>query len=87
MTIESEHPSIETSATLAALRSAVENGLDRKKRLGQYAVVWRDERPALLDEDAEDSAAFYEVLKKEPGDKIAAASNLQSGVADNKEEY
>ena len=69
MTNESEQLSAETSATLAALRRAVKNALDRKKRLGQYAVEWRDERVALLDEDAEDSAAFYEALKKEPGSK------------------
>ena len=87
MTIESEQPSTETSATLAALKRAVANALDRKKRLGQYAVVWRDERPALLDEEVEDSEAFYEALKKEPGDKSAAASSPQSGVADEKGEY
>lgn len=27
---------------LAALRRAVANALERKRRLGQYAVVWRD---------------------------------------------
>jgi len=89
MSTESNQPSEETSATLAALRKAVKNTLDRKRRLGQYAVVWRDGKPALLDEDAEDSAAFYESLKKEPRDRSESevALNPQSGIADNKGEY
>lgn len=85
MTLESEQSSPEDLATLTALRRAVKNALERKKRLGQYAVVWRDGKPALLDEDVEDRAAFYEALAKEPGDK--SASNLQSGVADSMGEY
>lgn len=35
--------------TLAALQTAVNRALERKARLGQYAVVWRDGRPAILD--------------------------------------
>ncbi len=31
-----------------SLQSAVEEALERKRRLGQYAVVWRDGRPAFI---------------------------------------
>ena len=38
--------------TLEALRKAVANTLDRKRRLGHYAVVWRDGKPVAIGEDA-----------------------------------
>lgn len=34
--------SIEDQRALDALRSAVAEALERKRRLGQYAVIWRD---------------------------------------------
>jgi hypothetical protein len=34
--------SIEAQQALDALRSAVAEALERKRRLGQYAVIWRD---------------------------------------------
>jgi hypothetical protein len=34
--------SIEDQRALDALRTAVTKALDRKRRLGQYAVIWRD---------------------------------------------
>lgn len=34
--------SIETKQALDALRSAVAEALERKYRLGQYAVIWRN---------------------------------------------
>jgi hypothetical protein len=37
---------------LEALKAAVAQALDKKKRLGQYAVVWIDDKPALIGEDA-----------------------------------
>lgn len=33
---------------LDVLRHAVAETLERKRRLGQYAVVWRDGRPIML---------------------------------------
>ncbi|MEX0386034.1 hypothetical protein [Spiribacter onubensis] len=33
---------------LEALRKAVANALERKRRLGQYAVIWRDGRTVRL---------------------------------------
>lgn len=89
MNIEFKEPSKEALATLTALKRAVENALERKRRLGQYAVVWRDGKPALLDEDVEDRVAFYEAMKKEPSDKpvFGNASNPKSGVADKRGGY
>jgi len=37
---------------LAALRKAVARALERKRRLGQYAVVWRGGRPVRIGPDA-----------------------------------
>ena len=34
--------STEDQRALDALRSAVAEALERKRRLGQYAVIWRD---------------------------------------------
>ncbi|MBA3888280.1 MAG: hypothetical protein H0X67_21525 [Acidobacteria bacterium] len=34
---------------LDALRSAVAEALERKRRLGQYAVIWRDGRVVRLE--------------------------------------
>ena len=56
MTSEFEQSSVEV---LAALQRAVSNALERKRRLGQYAVVWRDGKPALLDEDVEDLSLIH----------------------------
>lgn len=33
---------------LASLQAAVCEALDRKHRLGQYAVIWADGRPAFI---------------------------------------
>jgi hypothetical protein len=38
--------------TLEALRSAVAKELEKKKRLGQYAVIWVDGRPVAIGDDA-----------------------------------
>lgn len=37
---------------LDALQKAVTQTLERKRRLGQYAVVWRDGKPIMIGEDA-----------------------------------
>lgn len=46
--------------TLDALKKAVAKELERKRRLGHYAVVWRDGRPVAIGEDAPDE------LKEDP---------------------
>lgn len=38
--------------TLDVLKRAVAEALERKRRLGQYAVVWQDGRPVCIGPDA-----------------------------------
>jgi hypothetical protein len=45
-------PSLDTQKTLEALTKAVEKALERKRRLGHYAVIWRDGKPVCISEDA-----------------------------------
>jgi hypothetical protein len=52
MTMTSLPPSPQAQAMLKALKEAVRKSLDKKKRLGQYAVTWQDGRPVLVGEDA-----------------------------------
>lgn len=50
---------VNDSRELLALRRAVAKALDRKRRLGQYAIVWRDGRPVRLEAEDLGSAAGY----------------------------
>ncbi|MBX3617884.1 hypothetical protein [Nitrosomonas sp.] len=47
---------------LDSLQKAVPQALERKRRLGHYAVVWRNGKPVMIGEDApkisEDSASY-----------------------------
>jgi len=38
---------------LDALRSAVAEALERKRRLGQYAVIWRDGRAVRIEPESD----------------------------------
>lgn len=49
--------SAHTQKTLNALRKAVAKDLERKRRLGRYAVVWRDGKPVAIGEDAPNDIA------------------------------
>jgi len=40
--------SVEDQRALDALRRAVADALERKRRLGQYAVIWQDGRPVQV---------------------------------------
>ncbi|HOW76943.1 MAG TPA: hypothetical protein P5102_01695 [Candidatus Competibacteraceae bacterium] len=42
----------EDQQILDALKNAVAEALERKRRLGQYAVVWRDGRSVILGEES-----------------------------------
>ncbi|MBS0498397.1 MAG: hypothetical protein JSR51_12230 [Proteobacteria bacterium] len=42
----------EGQVILDSLQKAVTQALERKRRLGQYAVVWRDGGPVMIGEDA-----------------------------------
>jgi hypothetical protein len=52
VTITSSPPSSEAQAMLQALRDAVTKNLDRKQKLGQYAVIWQNGRPLQTGADA-----------------------------------
>lgn len=41
----------DTQEMLESLRTAVEEALERKRRLGQYAVIWQDGKPVLIGEN------------------------------------
>jgi hypothetical protein len=46
--IKTEPASPEALAMLKALQEAVTSSLERKRKLGQYAVIWHDGQPVLL---------------------------------------
>ena len=67
-----KQPSPLAEKAIASMKKSVAKALDRKQRLGQYAVVWRDGKVVRLQSDqikslavAEDSAD-YNVKQKEP---------------------
>ena len=45
-------PDDHAAAVLEALKRAVAEALERKRRLGQYYVVWRDGRAVCIGPDA-----------------------------------
>lgn len=45
-------PTLDTQTMLDSLRVAVSETLERKRRLGQYAVIWQDGQPVLVGDDA-----------------------------------
>lgn len=45
-------PSKEDQEILNSLQKAITQALEKKRRLGQYAVVWRNGRPVIIGEDA-----------------------------------
>lgn len=45
-------PSQEGQQQLDTLRKAVGKTLEKKRRLGQYAVTWKDGKPVVQGEDA-----------------------------------
>lgn len=51
---------------LEALKKAVANALERKRRLGQYAVVWRDGQMVRLSPEQIGSAEAYELVASAP---------------------
>ena len=60
-------PSKEGQIILDSLQKAVTQALERKRRLGQYAVVCRDGKPVMIGEDApkvSENPAGYEADKR-----------------------
>jgi hypothetical protein len=50
-------PSPEGQRQLETLRQAVGKILEKKRRLGQYSVTWRDGKPVVSGEDAPENPA------------------------------
>ncbi len=61
MIYESVPPSPESIVMLQALRDAVTEALEKKRRLGQYAVIWQDDRPVFIGDDAPPAIETVEV--------------------------
>jgi hypothetical protein len=57
--------SAEDQQALDALRNAVAETLDRKRRLGQYAVIWRDGQVVRI--EPEDSMYAEHLTLREAG--------------------
>lgn len=53
-------PSQDTLEVLEGLRNAVAKALERKRRLGQYAVIWQDGKLVRLDPVPEQAAQVRE---------------------------
>lgn len=51
MTLTSKSSSPQSQAMLRTLQEAVSKNLEKKRRLGQYAVTWQDGRPLLTGGD------------------------------------
>ncbi len=51
MITSNQTPSQDSQAMLDTLKTAVNKTLDKKKRLGQYAVIWSDDKPVLVGAD------------------------------------
>ena len=41
-------PSADSQEMLESLKKAVNQALEKKKRLGQYAVIWADGKPVII---------------------------------------
>jgi hypothetical protein len=52
MNIIEKQPSEKSQVILSALKDAVANALEKKRKLGQYAVVWEDNKLVYRGEDA-----------------------------------
>ncbi len=50
-------PSPEGRRQLETLRQAVGKTLEKKRRLGQYSVIWQDGKPVVSGEDAPENPA------------------------------
>ena len=55
MNLIKKQPSQESLIVLAALQEAVTNALERKRKLGHYAVMWENNQVVYKGDDAPDS--------------------------------
>ena len=56
---------------LDSLTNAVAEALDRKRRLGQYAVVWRDGQPVIIGDELQPKSHGFPSLDISENEKQA----------------
>ena len=61
---------LDDSKELMALRRAVAKALNRRRRLGQYAVVWRDGQTVRLEPDELGNAGDYGIEPSAPASSV-----------------
>ncbi|CCE24049.1 hypothetical protein [Methylotuvimicrobium alcaliphilum] len=54
MKLAKNHPSQESQVIQMALNKAIANALEKKRKLGQYAVMWENNRVVYKGADAPD---------------------------------
>ncbi len=62
---------------LASLQAAVREALERKRRLGQYAVIWEDGRPVFLGPNPPSDLAEYNI---KPARKVSGVAETDESV-------
>jgi len=45
-------PSEESQVMLDSLKTAVAHALEKKRRLGQYAIIWKNGKPVRIEADS-----------------------------------
>jgi len=61
MITSDQMPSKDSQVMLDTLKTAVRKTLGKKKRMGQYAVIWSDGKPLLVGADVpEENKKFIE---------------------------
>ncbi|MEI7869302.1 MAG: hypothetical protein WCI11_15550 [Candidatus Methylumidiphilus sp.] len=69
MTISLED-SAKGQAALTALQRAVAKALDKKQRLGQYAVVWQDGKPVIIGGETNELNSLPSTEKSNSGENV-----------------
>ncbi len=59
--------SVHAAKMLESLQRAVAQSLEKKRALGQYAVIWSDNRPAFIGNDSHSPSSKLS-LKEDPSD-------------------
>lgn len=74
-------PSAKSQEMLQVLQQAVVEALDKKQRLGQYAVIWKDGAPVKVGGEAEDmeipAVPGETAMPEEPADQELSRKVLE----------
>ncbi len=61
---QAAQPSLESQEMLKVLQQAVAEALDKKRRLGQYAVVWKEGKPVWVADVTRDTNFIRKFINK-----------------------